>query len=320
MPSITVHSTHETAAGRAYGSEEDFWRVRRLLLETYPISPAEFNWEVRRWDGARFHNADAAFDPWWEGRVRLWETGGGRLVGAVHPDGPGELALQVHPDYRHLEPEMVAWAEEHLFKASPDGARHGLSCFVYEYDPWRQRLLQDRGWVRTEEWGLFRRLRFGRKAIPLVRMPAGYTLRSARADDPAEHEAFAALLNAAFGRTFHNAEQNRLFRAAAPSYRADLDLFAVAADGALAANVGVIYVPEWRAGLFEPVCTHPGHRQKGLARMLMWEGMHRLRALGATEVTVATGDMAPANALYDSVGFPEVYRGYTWHKVWPASG
>lgn len=108
-------------------------------------------------------------------------------------------------------------------------SRHQLSLFVYEYDAWRQHLLQERGFAKTEEWGVIRRLRFGQKVLPPVQMPAGYTLRSARADD---------------------------------------------------------------------------------------EGEHQLQALGATVVTVATGDILPANRLYESVGSPEIYRGYTWRKVW----
>jgi mycothiol synthase len=316
MSPITMHSTHEPASGRPYASDADFWRVRELLLETYLISPPNFNWDVRQWDGSRFHNSPPGWNPYWEGRVRLWETTGGRLVGALHPGGQGEAWLQIHPDFRHLEPEMVAWAEEHISITPADGTPRHLDMYAYEYDAWRQSLLQERGFVRIDDWGIFRRLVFGQKVIPPVQMPAGYTLRSAHAGDPLEHEQFAALLNAAFGRTFHKAEETRAFRATAPSYRADLDLFAIASDGSLAANAGVIYMPEVQAGLFEPVCTHPAHRQRGLARMLMWEGMHRLQALGATQVTVDTGNMVPANRLYESVGFPEAYRGYMWRKTW----
>ena len=46
----------------------------------------------------------------------------------------------------------------------------------------------------------------------------------------------------------------------------------------------------------------------------MVEGLHRLKALGATDVIVDTGDMIPANRLYDSIGFTEVCRGHTWRK------
>ncbi len=316
MLPITIHATGEPATNRPYRDERDFWRVRELLLETYPLAPPDFNWEVRRWDGARFHGDPPAWDPYWDGRVQLWETAGGRLVGAVNPDGAGNACLQIHPDYRHLEAEMVAWAGEHIRTAPTDGTRPRTDVFVYEHDTWRLHVLQEQGYTRFDEWAVVRRLRFGRKVIPPVRMPAGYTLRPANKDDPAEHDAFAALLNAAFNRTFHKGVDIRNFRARAPSYRADLDLFAIAPDGSLAANVGVIYMAEVCAGLFEPVCTHPAHRQKSLGKMLMWEGMHRLQALGAVEVTVATGEMVPANALYDAVGFPELYRGWVWRKTW----
>lgn len=47
----------------------------------------------------------------------------------------------------------------------------------------------------------------------------------------------------------------------------------------------------------------------------MLEGLHRLKGLGATSVTVETGNMLSANRLYDSLGFSEVCQGYTWRKV-----
>ncbi len=316
MTGMTIHSARERIIARPYRDDEDFWRVRNLLLETYSITPPDFNWDVRRWDGSRFHHKEPVWEPYWEGRVGLWETADGRLVGAVHPESEAEAFLEIHPDYRQVEEEMLAWAESHLVKATEDGTQHQLTVFVYEYDALRRRLLERRGFQKMPHGGVIRRLHFGNKVLPPVEVPEGYTLRTARAHDAEEYQRFADLLNAAFNRTFHKAQEIRTFRATAPSYRPDLDLFAESADGSLAANVGVIYVEEIRAGLYEPVCTHPDHRQKGLARALMLEGMHRLKALGATEVTVGTGDMVPANQLYESVGFPETYKGYHWRKVW----
>jgi mycothiol synthase len=316
MQGITIHSTQERVTTRPYQDEGDFWRVRSFLLETYPVTAPGLNWDVRRWDGSRFHGDPPVWNAFWDGRVGLWETGDGRLLGVAHPDDPGHAALQVHPDYRHIEEEMIRWAEDHLAKETEDGSRRQLSTYVYEYDSWRKHLLQERGFQKTSEWGVLRRLVFGGKVLPPVSLPQGYSLRTARAGDPDEHQKFAELLNKAFNRTFHKAQDISNFRSRAPSYREDLDLFAVAVDGSLAANVGVIYVPEVHAGLYEPVCTHPDHRQKGLARALMWEGMHRLRKLGATEATVDTGAMDPANRLYDSVGFPEIHAGYIWRRVW----
>jgi hypothetical protein len=50
----------------------------------------------------------------------------------------------------------------------------------------------------------------------------------------------------------------------------------------------------------------------------MREGLRRLRALGATDAFVETGDMGPANGLYEAVGFTEAYLGHYWERIWPA--
>lgn len=47
----------------------------------------------------------------------------------------------------------------------------------------------------------------------------------------------------------------------------------------------------------------------------MQDGLLRLRAMGAIDVTVDTGDMIPANHLYDSLDFTEAYKGYAWRKI-----
>lgn len=92
----------------------------------------------------------------------------------------------------------------------------------------------------------------------------------------------------------------------------ELDLVAVAPDGRFAAYAGVPYDEFNKQGIFEPVCTHPDHRERGLAKALMQEGLHRLKTLGAIDVIVGTGDMLPANRLYDSLGFTEMYKGNYW--------
>jgi hypothetical protein len=53
----------------------------------------------------------------------------------------------------------------------------------------------------------------------------------------------------------------------------------------------------------------------GLAKALMQEGLWRLEALGAQDITVETGDLIPANRLYASIGFGEIYPFATWRKT-----
>jgi GNAT superfamily N-acetyltransferase len=313
--SMSVDNTVQPAIERPFRSDEDFWRVRNLLIETQPITPTGFNWEVRRWDGWRFYAADPTWDSNWEKVVRLWETEEGKLVGAVHPEGTGDAHLELHPDYRHIEEDMIAWAEEHLAKPIDEGWRRQLSIFVFDYDAQRSSILEKRSYEKTPSGGVIRRLRFGNEPYPRPTIADGYTLRTTRPEDDSDCQRIADILNAAFNRDFHVAGEFRSLAIHAPCFRQDLDLVAVAPDGSFAAYVGAPYNEANRYGVFEPVCTHPDHQRKGLARTLMLEALHRIKALGATDVYVGTGDQIAANRLYNSIGFTETHKGHDWRRV-----
>lgn len=305
-----------TITTRQYRFEDDFERVRNLISETYPITGLGFNWEVRRWDGSHFHDADPADSQKWQDSAAVWETTDGRIVGAAHHEGSlGEAHLQIHPDYRAaLEAPMLDWAEAHLAAANDAGQRQ-LAIFVFEYDFPRRRLLEERGYQKQTWGGVHRRMYFGDRALPTASLAEGYTLHTLSADRPEDGDRVAALVNAAFNRDFHEGEDFMNFTRRAPSFREDLQLAAVAPDGTFGAYVGMTYDTPNRRALYEPVCTHPDHQRKGLAKALMIEGLHRVKALGAQAVTVETGDQLPANRLYESLGFTEAYKGYGWVKT-----
>jgi mycothiol synthase len=311
---MTAVSTAERIIARPVQTDDDWWRVRNLLIETYPLTPVDFNWEIRRWSGWRHYGEDESEYRQRVEKIHLWETDDGRLVGAAHPEDRGTLHVQIHPDYRHLEDEMIAWGEEHLAVPTDDGQQRRLDMFVHEYNAPRQRVLAARGYEKMPWSGVSRRLRFGNWPLPTPVIADGYTMRTTT---PCleDGQRIADVLNAAFKRTFHTGRETLHFMTTSPSYRHDLDLAAVAPDGSFASYVGVTYEPTNRYGIFEPVCTHPDHLRRGLARALMFEGLHRLKALGAADVYVGTGDAVPANRLYESIGFTEAYKGYVWRKV-----
>ncbi len=64
-----------------------------------------------------------------------------------------------------------------------------------------------------------------------------------------------------------------------------------------------------RVGLFEPVETHEDFRRLGLARAVLTDGLHRMRAAGMRTARVEH-DMtnAPAAALYESLGFTVAFE------------
>jgi predicted N-acetyltransferase YhbS len=89
-----------------------------------------------------------------------------------------------------------------------------------------------------------------------------------------------------------------------PTYRPDLDLVVEAPDGSIAAYCIVWFDDVNAHGVFEPVGCHSAHRSRGLTKALMFEGIRRLRDLGARTVCVASNPTeVAANRLYASAGF-----------------
>lgn len=276
------------------------------------MTPLGFNWDIRRWEGKCWYASQADGNPDWHRNSHLWETSTGQLIGLVHPDGMGFPFIEIHPDYRHLEVEMIAWAENHLVEQTPGNSGRRLQFFVYEYDVYRQRLLEERGYHKMTYGGVIRHLRLGQQPLAKPALAEGYMLHTPDPENGRDAQQIADLLNAAFNRTFHTALEYQQFTRRATCFHPELDLVAVAPDGRFATYVGIPYDEYNKRGMFEPVCTHPDHRQRGLAKSLMQAGLHRLKAWGAADVVVVTGDMIPANMLYASLGFSQIYKGTYW--------
>jgi predicted N-acetyltransferase YhbS len=306
--------THRTASGEA-----DFWLVRRFLLDAWALAPLGHVWDVRRWDGAYYHNAQPGWRAHWRGgaAVGLWEASGAagagaRLVGAVHPEGAGEAWLHVHPACRWLEAEMLEWAEANLANPGADGSPR-VSVFASDGDRERQELLGRRGYEKTAGGEHLRRW-CGACPPEGAPLPAGYRLHAVRPGHAEDCERYAALINAAFRRTCHTAQEVATFTMLSPSFSPELELVAVAPDGSFAALTGMIYDTGNRFGLFEPVCATPAPRPLGLTGGLMREGVRRVLALGAEQCYVSTGIGMAANRFYEAVGFKPVATGHYWVK------
>ena len=71
-----------------------------------------------------------------------------------------------------------------------------------------------------------------------------------------------------------------------------------------------------RAGLCEPVGTHPNYQRQGLAKALLLAGLGRLQAGGLRTATVCVEDDNPAALKrYESVGFEPVRKIMTYERA-----
>ncbi len=293
-------------ADRPFDSTHDIEPITRFLLDTYRLYGRPFNWEPRRWHGTVYHRNDvemAALQMELQGRVHLW-LDDGEIVGMVIVESTASVFLQINPAYRSLERTMLDWAEGHL---PPN-----IEVWAESNDTWRTGLLAERDYVRTEAHEILRR-RDMSMPTPSIPVPEGYLQRIMRQHTD-DQQGMAALLNAAFDRTFHSAEEYRNFQMS-PNYRADLDIVVEAPDGSLAANVGVTVFERESFAVFEPVCTHPHHQGKGLARCAIAEGLRRVGAMEIEAAFIGAWYANPvSNHLYAQMGFTESTSLYLWRR------
>ncbi len=302
---------------RKYQSEDDYWAIRAFLREVFLLNGRrERSWPLYRWDYWRWHVNENIFRFSLAAAVFLWETTDGRLAAVLHPEGPGEAFLQVHPACRSaaLEVEMMVTAETQFAIVQPDGSQR-LTLWAHEDDGLRRDLLARRGYVRGRH-AEHQRRRLLDRPIPELQPPAGYTVRALGDEGELPARSWVSW------RAFHPNEPDEKYEGwewyrnvqRAPLYRRDLDLVAVAPDGELAAFCTVWFDDVTRTAAFEPVGTHPSHQRRGLGRAVMAEGLRRAARLGATLSAVGSYSEA-AGALYASLGFTEYDLSEPWVGV-----
>ncbi len=287
---------------RQYNSEADYALMRSLLVEIYALSGGKTYCSVGELDWWRGTDSDSNA----VAHARLWMDGD-QVVGITWPRRD-EVDLMVHPDYKPIEDEMLAWAEQRL--AAEGGEPLTLTAWPFDSDTTRIATMQRRGYQRGNQF-FFYHIRDLENIPNEVRLPEGYAIRNVQGE--ADIEARVAVHRAAFAPSRMSLEKHRRVMAL-PTYRPDLDLVVVAPDGSFAAFCIVWYDAANRAGTFEPVGCHPDHQRRGLSRTLMYEGLRRLKQLGAQAAHVNSFDEPAAVGLYQAVGFRVIDRNYSWQK------
>ena len=113
---------------RKYRCDDDYWAVRQFLREVFLLNGRrEFSWPLYRWDYWRWHVNANIFRFSLEAAVFLWETGEGRLAAVLHPEGPGEAFLEVHP--RSARPSWRWRCCRWRRRSSPRGRRTAANAW-----------------------------------------------------------------------------------------------------------------------------------------------------------------------------------------------
>jgi mycothiol synthase len=314
--STTTTAPPTRLRARGYAGLADFARMQALqrvgwrrlgpMVESHP---GDLEWWM-------YGLSEPDADP--SALISLWETEDGELRGWAWIFR-GELEWFLHPDERdpELRGQMLDWHAATMADQTANDDELTLSTWSTTNQTELGHELARRGFDAAGHVlaHFTQDLQRAPDADGPSSLPDGYSIRPVAgvADLPQR----VAVQRSAFHPSKMTDERYARVMAA-PTYRPELDIVAVAPDGTFAAFVLCWYDEESRVGLLEPVGTHADHRRRGLASAVCKEALRRLRALGAERASVlSNGDNDASMSLYRSLGFVEVMRSVEWSKRVP---
>ena len=306
---------------RSWTASDGPWRAREFLRAAFLASGRRAHvWHVGRFDYLRAHVLPNVTGGRLEDLVLALEVGGDLRALAIADGAPGEVHLAVHPAGRTmaLEEALLDAAERRLARVGDDGGRMLAVCAAAD-DELRRGLLRARGYAPHGSVERVARCDLTAEVVAAP-CPGGYQVRSLGDGLELLERCYAS------GLAFHEgdlevAAENRddpaWYRGIqrAPLYRRDLDLVAVAPDGAIGAFATTWFDDVTRSVLFEPVATVPAHRRRGLGRALLTEGLRRAREVGA-DLALVGGYGDGANALYRAAFGDDHELVEAWVRRW----
>jgi predicted N-acetyltransferase YhbS len=294
---------------RGYQAPEDFERVGNFLVETFRPGNETGNWLQPAWEYMHSH---PYLDKNSLGKIGIWEESG-KIVAVVHYESRlGEGFFQLHPDYGHLKPAMLEYAEENLWGEGKNGTRF-IQAYVNGFDFEFVSLVQSRGYLKDEAGD--RPLSMLPIASPFraTELPKGFHLKSLAEDNDLEK------IHRVLWRGFNHPGEppadglaERANMQLAPNFREDLKIVIVAPGGSFVSFCGMWYEPTNRIAYVEPVATDPDFRRMGLGKAVVLEGIQRCGLLGAEIAYV--GSDAP---FYQALGFRKIFTSECWVKYFP---
>lgn len=299
---------------RPYRDEHDLESMRIILVEgkravgpVYYVHIGDLNWWL-------FY-----LDQDFQKRIHLWENDYDGSVMGWGLFSPRFRAFDVfvHPDQSLHEQRkcLFIWAEEQMSRiAREQGGKDLRTMWVSEYDSQLITHLESRGFARSNYHMVYMQQPLG-EIISEPQLPQGYCLRHVAGEHEVEQRAMVS--HAAFesSKPIERYTKDYLRFMHSSVYTPELDLVVAAPSGQFAAFCICWLDKVNQVGYFEPVGTHPDFRQRGLGAAVLREGLWQMKARGMRVASVCVeSDNLAAQKLYESVGFCEIHRIYTYVK------
>lgn len=279
----------------------DYQKLHNFLVETgnTEYTYARFDWMMTNWD---------YLEDQYLNRIGIWEEDN-KIVGTVLFDHSLDVLFPiVLPGYEYLYQEMYDYAREHMVKEdNPE-----FLIYVNDTNKKLQKLLKKNGMIATEQKDMVAIFDLSEE-IPEMNIKKGFKITTLE-----EHRDYEQYMKCMF-KGFGHEENGEIFsfteknledcKKAYERNNVDLSLRISVEDedGNYVAHVGMWYDRNSEIALVEPVCTIPECRKMGLGKEAIYEGLRRVKAMGAKVAVVGSNQQ-----FYFSLGFIPYSTGTTW--------
>ncbi|MCL2718402.1 MAG: GNAT family N-acetyltransferase [Lachnospiraceae bacterium] len=291
---------------RRYDILSDFHAVFDFLTATYDFETLNSYLLPHYWEYAQYLQW---FDYIRAHRMGLWEAetaGSGRKIVAIsaYEMEIGKAHLHTAPEYRHLLPELLDWAEREL--ATEKDGKKLLGVWITNKETTKQDLLNSRGYrlVYEEPVKIFRY----ENAFVERKLPDGFNLISGLDVD------FSKLAEC-YWRGFDHDEippevniDGNVKIMNTPHANPALATIVVAPNGEYACALGMWVDEVNKYAYLEPLATVPKYRRLGLATIALTEAMKKTKAYGA-EYCFGGG-----REFYTDIGFETICNREIWEN------
>ena len=104
---------------RTYNKTTDFIPIMKFLAELYQRTKSYENWFPDRFENSSDSREDG---------VQIWEEGSStdkKIIALTTRDSPRDFFLNVDPNYRHVEREMIEWINANYKKMKDTKGKQG---------------------------------------------------------------------------------------------------------------------------------------------------------------------------------------------------
>ena len=297
--------------------DKDFIRIRDFLKNSLLKNPSQKNWLIDRWNFCRYMG-QVMHDTYntWPETVGIWEDENKEIVAVVNSQGErinrrsGQAFIQLGDrDFQDgFFTELVDYAESKFPLTTTEGTF--IHFRINEEDHQIKGILKERGYT-LHEWKEPMSCMDVDKDLE-VQLPEGFRIVDA-------NEVNDSMKGFAHGRAFgyyknevpedDDAERSYQSLRKAPDYIQELDLSVLNEKGEIVSFAGLWYDDLNQIGILEPVGTIPEYRKMGLGKAVIFEGINRVRKMGAKRIFVGSNQ-----PFYLSIGFAVKYYKEIWEK------